>query len=74
MTSAYPAGHHHRPTHPVHDAVRRGDYERAALRLLYGFLAALDETAPAAREECLGLIVERRLDTPADRGRTGGHR
>lgn len=67
--------------HPVRDAVHAGDYERAALRLLYGFLHALDETAPEARDELLHLMVERRLPRidhgPADRGwrgRIGGHR
>lgn len=64
--------------HPVRDAVRAGDYERAALRLLYGFLRALDETAPDARDELLHLMTERRLPRagmdPSDRGRTGGHR
>lgn len=46
--------------HPIREAVRVGDYERAALRLLYGFLVALEETAPAAREELLHLMTERR--------------
>ena len=74
------------PSHPVRDAVRGGDYERAALRLLYGFFRALDETAPEVKDELLHLMVERRrpdldrrpdtrLDRhPADRGRMGGHR
>lgn len=78
------------PSHPVRDAVRGGDYERAALRLLYGFLRALEETAPDVKDELLHLMVERRrsdldqrLDSrvdsrpgrhPAGRGRMGGHR
>lgn len=48
------------PLHPTREAVRAGEYERAALRLLYGFLVALDETAPEAREELLHLMTERR--------------
>ena len=64
--------------HPVRDAVHSGDYERAALRLLYGLLHTLDEIAPEARDELLHLMVERRLpraDGWADgHGRTGGHR
>ncbi len=47
-------------SHPMRDAELAGDYERAALRLLYGFLTALEETAPAAREELLHLMTERR--------------
>ena len=46
--------------HPTRDAVRAGEYERAALRLLYGFLVALEETAPEARGELLHLMTERR--------------
>lgn len=64
-------------THPVLDAVRGGDYERAGLRLLYGFLVALEETAPPAREELLHLMVERRLPAHRDAGHAsedGGHR
>lgn len=59
------------PAHPTRDAVRAGEYERAALRLLYGFLVALDETAPEAREELLHLMTERyRTDRHSDeRGR-----
>jgi len=62
--------------HPVMEAVRSGDFERAALRLLYGFLVALDETAPAARDELLHLMVERRLPAHRDAGHAsdGGHR
>ncbi|MGE3961148.1 MAG: hypothetical protein AB7F65_05645 [Dehalococcoidia bacterium] len=66
-----PAG---RTAHPVLDAVRGGDFERASLRLLYGFLVALEETAPAAREELLHLMVERRLPSHRHAGADGGHR
>lgn len=65
------------PTHPVLDAIRGGDYERAGLRLLYGFLVALEETSPPAREELLHLMVERRLPAHRDAGHAsedGGHR
>ena len=54
MTSTQPTAH------PMREAVLAGDYERAALRLLYGFLTALEETAPAARDELLHLMTERR--------------
>ena len=57
------------PGHPLREAIHAGDYERAALRLLYGFLRALDETAPAAREELLQLISAR-----CERGGSGRHR
>ena len=70
--------------HPVRDAVRVADYERAALRLLYGLLHTLDEIAPEARDELLHIMVERRLphadsltriNSETDRhGRRGGHR
>ncbi len=62
--------------HPVMEAVRSGDFERAALRLLYGFLVALEETAPPAREELLHLMVERRLPAHRDTGHAsdGAHR
>lgn len=53
MSAAYGAAH------PIREAVRTGDYERAALRLLYGFLVALEQTAPDAREELLHLMAER---------------
>lgn len=74
--SAHLAGGSHRPSTPVVDAVRSGDFERASLRLLYGFLVALEETAPAAREELLHLMVERRLPAHRDAGHSadGGHR
>ena len=65
------------PGHPVLEAVRAGDFERASLRLLYGFLVALQETAPPAREELLHLMVERRLPAHRDAGHAaedGGHR
>ncbi len=38
-------------------AVRGGNYELAALRLLLGVIAALDEAAPAAREELVTLLT-----------------
>ena len=38
-------------------AVRQGQYELAALRLLLGLLTAMHEAAPAAREELLTLLV-----------------
>jgi hypothetical protein len=42
-------------------AVERKQYELAALRLLLGVVAALDETAPATREELITLLtVDRR--------------
>ena len=69
MSGAHPA-----PAHPVIDAVRDGDLERASLRLLYGFLVALEETAPAAREELLHLMVERRLPAHREPHPDGGHR
>jgi len=61
---------------PVLEAVRSGDFERASLRLLCGFLVALEETAPTAREELLHLMVERRLPAHRDTGHAsdGGHR
>lgn len=65
------------PDHPVLEAVRGGDFERASLRLLYGFLVALEETAPAAREELLHLMVERQLPAhraPGHATEDGGHR
>ena len=37
-------------------ALRRDDYELAALRLLAGLVAALDEAAPATREELIALL------------------
>ena len=38
-------------------AVRAGNYELAALRLLLGVVAALDDIAPAAREELMTLLT-----------------
>ena len=38
-------------------AVRAGNYELAALRLLLGVVAALDDVAPAAREELMTLLT-----------------
>ena len=38
-------------------ALRDGQYEVAALRLLLGLLVAMRETAPAAREELLALLT-----------------
>ena len=71
MTSTSPDA-----SHPTRDAVLAGDYERAALRLLYGFLVALSETAPQAREELLHLMTERRRPYLADHEhhRQGGGR
>ena len=62
-----------RSAHPLLEAVRSGDYERASLRLLYGFLSALAETAPPARDELLHLMVERRLPVHRDPGHTSTH-
>ena len=41
-------------------AVRAGNYELAALRLLLGVVAALDDVAPAAREELVTLLTRAR--------------
>ena len=38
-------------------AIRREQYELAALRLLLGLLVALHDSAPAAREELLALLA-----------------
>ena len=53
---------------PLRAAVEADRYDLAALRLLYGFLIALAETAPEAREELVTLLA--RPDAPR-RGR--GH-
>jgi hypothetical protein len=45
-------------TSMVREAVLSGDYERAALRLVLGFMTAWRETAPEAREELIALIAE----------------
>ena len=42
------------------EALREERYEAAALRVLLGVLAALDEAAPAAREELIGLLAPER--------------
>jgi hypothetical protein len=68
MTSTSPGA-----AHPTRDAVLAGDYERAALRLLYGFLVALSETAPQAREELLHLMTERRRPYLSDHDQGHGH-
>jgi hypothetical protein len=42
-------------------AVARRQYELAALRLLLGVVAAIDEQGPATREELINLLmVDRR--------------
>lgn len=61
MSAPTSGAHPDHPRHPVLEAVRSGDFERASLRLLYGLLVAIEETAPPAREELLHLMVERRL-------------
>jgi hypothetical protein len=38
-------------------ALRHEQYEVAALRLLLGVLVAMRDTAPAAREELIALLV-----------------
>ncbi len=37
-------------------AVRREEYDLAALRLLLGLLTAMRESAPTAREELIALL------------------
>jgi hypothetical protein len=41
----------------VQAALRREQYELAALRLLLGMLVAIHDTAPAAREELIALLT-----------------
>ncbi len=48
--------------HSLRAAVEADRYDLAVLRLLYGFLVAMSETAPEAREELIALL------TPRDRG------
>lgn len=69
-----PSDRVHPIPHPTLAAVRTGDFERASLRLLYGLLVALEETAPAAREELLHLMVERRPPARRSAHRDRGHR
>jgi hypothetical protein len=45
---------------PFSVALRRGDYELAALRLLLAVAQTLRETAPDAREDLLDLLLAER--------------
>ena len=46
---------------PFSAAIERRQYELAALRLMLGVIVALEESAPATREELITLLtVERR--------------
>jgi hypothetical protein len=44
------------PAHPLRDAIQADRYDLAALRLLHGFLIALNESAPEARDELVALL------------------
>jgi hypothetical protein len=45
---------------PFSAAIGRQQYEVAALRLLLGVVAAIDETAPATRDELITLLMPER--------------